>query len=926
MNVSSPKRARLLCMSLLAAAAATGCASLSPAGTQASATRPAAATPPAAAASGPTSRPEPPTNKPFDEVIRGAKQSDGLFATWQKDEKVWIELKPEDFDKPFFFSPKLTQGIGEGGIFGGSMIGRWRRFGTPQMVEFKRVHNQVQLVARNTRYLGKAGTPEGRAVAAGFSDSLLSSSPVASLPHKDRKTVLVDANALFLGDLLGIGMLLQQSFRQGYGLDGRHTGFTQVRGTPEQLVFNVRAHFATASLAMPTPGGPPGGPVPTMPATLPDARSLFIGIYYSLAKLPDDVMRPRLADPRVGYFQTAVDDFSDDLARTPRQRFVNRWRLEKKDPTAPLSEPVKPITFWLDKTIPLKYRDAIAKGVTGWNPAFEKIGFKDALVVKVQPDDASFDTLDVGVASIRWMTNAQPMFGAIGPSQVDPRSGEILDADIGFESLSSRSIRTARSQILSGGSANDWASLLQAHDATPKTGAPLAAHALHGPDCQHGDFASEQLSYALDVLEARGEIDPDSPEAQQFVLDYLTDTTLHEVGHTLGLRHNFRSSIIYTDAQMADPEFTRQNGLAGSVMEYAPINLGAPGERVPSAFQTVIGPYDYWAIEYAYKPIEPAQEAAELARIAGRSADPQLAYGTDEDNSIGIDPESLQGDLGNDPIAFAKKRLAIAKELIQRQESRNLKPGESYAVLRRAVSYAVRDAARAAGILQRQIGGLRTLRDHAGTGRDPLQPVPASLQRQALETLSTGVLSPAGLQASPTLQRRLAPDFAERGDAALDGGTMVPTDFAPANMVLDLQRALLSQLMSEGLAARVLDNQAKVDPKRTGADKAFQLSELYARLTRDVWLEVGSGGDIAPARRDLQREHLNRLANLLLRPASQSRADARGLVRLEAQALLQRIDRARTGAGLSPEARAHLNDSADSLREALAAKLQRASV
>lgn len=926
------RRSRSLGLLLAMAATASGCASLQSANQLARQAGPAAASGPAAAASGvaPAAavRPDPSAPRPFDDVVKGAKQTEGLFATWQKDDKVWLELKPEDFDKPFFFSPKLAQGIGEAGIFGGTMIGRWARFGTPQMVEFKRVHTQVQLVARNAQYTARPGTPEGFAVQSGFSASLMASSAVASAPHKDRKSVLVEANSLFLGDLLGLGMVLQQSFRQGYGLDPRHTAFTAVRGSPEQVVFNVRAHYATASLSVPTPGAPPGLPLPSLPSTLPDARSMFIGFHYSLSRLPEQPMRPRLADPRVGHFQTAVDDFSDDLARSPRQRFVNRWRLEKKDPAAALSEPVKPITYWLDKTVPVKYREAITKGVLAWNEAFEKIGFKDAIVVKVQPDDASFDTLDVGVASIRWMTNAQPRFGAIGPSQVDPRTGEILDADIGFESLSSRGLRATRARILGGAAANDWPTLLQAHDERGGAAAASAEAGQHGPWCQHAEFASEQLAYAFDVLGARGEIDPASPEAQQFVLDYLTDTTMHEVGHTLGLRHNFRSSTIYTPAQMADPSFTRSQGLAGSVMEYAPINLGAPGEPAPSAFQTVLGPYDHWAIEYAYKPIDPAEEKAELARIAARSGEPQLAYGTDEDNSLGLDPESLMFDLGNDPIAFAKRRLAIAKDLIHSQESRGLKPDEDYSVLRRAVSFAVRDAGRSAGILQRQIGGLRTLRDYANTGRDPLQPVPAERQRQALDVLSTGVFSPVGLQASPGLQRRLAPDYLERGDAIFDGSTPQATDFSPSNMVLDLQRALLGQLMSDGLAARILDNQAKVDGTgRAAAGKAFQLSELYARLTRDVWAELSTGGDIAGARRELQREHLNRLANLLLRPAAQSRADARGLVRQEAQALMQRLDRlARGAAGLGTETRAHLSDSADTLRQALTAKLPRSSV
>ena len=892
----------------------------------------ATAAPPAALAPG-----QPP---PFATVVKDAKHSDGLIGFWQREDKVWLELSPDDFNRPLFLSPKLSRGIGEAGIFGGSMMVPGSRV-YERMVEFRRVHHIVQLVELNSDYLARdTKSPQARAVAASFSHSILASVPVASLPHPEHKGVLVDAAGLFLNDMLGLGAALQRAFRQGYALEGRNTHFSTLRATPEMLVLNVNAHFYSASIAVATPGAPPGAPVPITPRALPDPRSMVLGIHYSISKLPAQPMARRLADARIGHFVTAVDDYSDDVARTPRQRFVNRWRLEKKDPAAALSEPVKPITFWLDNTIPLKYRESITRGVLEWNKAFERIGFKDAVVAMVQPDDATFDTLDVNIASIRWLTNASPWYGAIGPRHVDPRSGEILDADIAFESLSSRNIRSARAQVLTGRSPTDWLSVLQARDAMAEAGGASVgftdrthagnahfAHA-HGADevCLQADLAAEQLGYALDVLDARGELEPDSAQAQEFVQAYLTDTTIHEVGHTLGLRHNFRSSRVYTEKQLSDRQFTSANGLAGSVMEYAPINLPRPGEIGGTPFQTTLGPYDYWAIEYAYKPIEAADEVAELRRIASRSADPQLAYGSDEDNFLGIDPESLHMDLGNDPVAFAKKRLEIARDLIKRQETRVLKPEADYAVLRRSVNYAVNDAGRAVGILSRQIGGVRTLRDHPGSGRDPLLPVPAVIQREALEVLATQVLASDGLRISPALQRKLAPDFNERGDAIGSGDGGVATDYSPVTVMVNLQRALLAQLMSDGLASRLLDSEGKVDVSTVNGKPAdrFRLSELYSRITREIWSDLGAGGDIPVARRELQRDHASRLAATLLRPSSMGRADAKSLIRADTIALLARLNVAAKRPGGSAEARAHLADTAETLSQALAARLQRA--
>ena len=868
---------------------------------------------------------------PFATLTQGARRVDGLLTLWQKDDKVWLELRPEDFNKPMFFSPKISQGLGEGGLYGGLMVFQSAPWGAPQIVEFRKIHNLVQLVALNETFRAQPGTPEAFAVQAAYSGSLVGSTPVASQADATSRGVLVEANNLFLTDTLGMAIHLQQIYRQGYTFDPRNSYFDSVRGVADEVMFDVTAHYFTQSISTSFPNAPAGTPQPTIPGFLPDARSLFLGLHYSLARLPEKAMATRPADPRVGYFTTTVADFTDDLARSPRERFIDHWRLEKKDPAAALSEPVRPITYWLDRTIPLKYRDAITRGILEWNKAFERIGFKNAIVVKVQPDDASFDTLDVGVTSVRWMVNAEPGFGAIGPRHVDQRTGEILDAAIAIEGLSSRDLRSARAQVLDVTRAFDVASLLQA----PPSELPPAADAsgrgsAWGRDlqsCLAADLGSEEAGYGLDVLAARGEIDPDSPEADAFVQAYLTDVTMHEVGHTLGLRHNFRASREFTDKQLSDPEFTKTHALAGSVMDYLPVNLQRPGEHA-APFNTTLGAYDYWAIEYAYKPLPadatPAQEKAELLEIAARNTEPGLDYGTDEDNYIGLDPASLQEDLGNDPVAFAQKRFAIAHDLLARQETRTLKPTEDYAVLRRSVGYALRDATRSAGILLRQLGGVATLRDFPGSGRDPLQPVPAAQQRAALATLVDGLLAADSFHISPALQRRLAPDFLERGDGTA-GGYPVSTDYPVESVMLDVQRQLLAALMSDGLAQRLEDSAPKLDHPA----QALAPQEVYSRITRALWSDAGNfgpdgKGDIPAQRRELQRDHVNRLATVLLRTPGGVRVDLRATLRAEAAALLPRIQAAQHRPGLSEASRLHLADCAETLRVALNAPMQRA--
>ncbi len=891
----------------------------------------AAASAPAAAAPAPTPTGPPSGPPPFATVIKDARRIDGPLVLWQKEDKVWIELLPAQLGQPFLLSPKIKSGISDALVLGGLMAMPINGAGGPQVVEFQRVHNQIRLQARNTDIMAKAGTPEARAVADSYSNSLLGVVPVMSQPHPDRKSVLIEANGLFLQDMLGLGMMLQRGLRQGYALDRSNSVITAVRGTAVATTLETQNHFYTGGLAAATFGAPPGAPVPVIPRFVPDSRSLLVGLSYSLAPLPEVPMAPRRADARVGTFTSTVLDFSDDLQLSPRQRYVHRWRLEKKEPGAEMSEPVKPITFWIDRNVPLGYREAVRAAILDWNKAFEKIGFKGAITVEQQPDDAKFDTLDFGYASVRWMMNAEPLFGAIGPSHVDPRTGEILDADIAFEGMSSRTIRGLRSQVLGGPSAA----------ASHASGVPNFASPFEPPAdllqsdampaemmrCMHGALAAEQLGYALDVLQARGELEPDSPLAQQFVQDYVKEAIMHEVGHALGLRHNFRASRAYTEAQLADAEFTRAFGTTGSVMEYNAVNLPRPGKTGGMPFQTTIGPYDYWAVEYAYKPmpagIKAAEERAELQKVAARSNEPLLAYGTDEDIFFGLDPETIQLDLGNDPLAFAAKRLEIARDLFKRQETRDLSPQRDYAVLRRSLGYAIADVYRAVGVLARQMGGVRTLRDYPGSGRDPLQPVAAAVQREALDLMARAVLAADGLSLTPALQRRLAPDYLDRADFIGDA-----TDFAVPQRLLDLQRALLNFLMSDGLAARVLDSANKIDKP----GEAFQLTEIYQRLADDVWSELGKGGALGSAisqpRRELQRSHVNRLAAALLRPSPFARADARGLVRVQARALLVRLESAasRGGKAADSDTRVHLADSIDTLRQALAATVQRQSL
>jgi hypothetical protein len=590
-----------------------------------------------------------------------------------------------------------------------------------------------------------------------------------------------------------------------------------------------------------------------------------------------------------------------------------------------MSKPREPITFWLENNIPKQYRKAVADGILVWNKAFEKIGFKDAVVVKQQPDDADWDPADVRYATVRWFVTTTGSF-AIGPSRIHPTTGQIYDADIGVAEAIVRFTRREFEEMADPvGALQAFARTMETPPGLGRADAPPALFGRGDPRylCNFASGALQQAWFGHSLLMARG-MQPDSAEEDQYINDFITHVIAHEVGHTLGLRHNFRASYTNGVKELHNTSVTMDRGMTGSVMDYIPVNIAPAGQKQGQYWQTNLGTYDHWAIEYAYKPFpgvkKPEDELPELRKIASRVADASLLYGTDEDAT---EPRTSVWDIGADGIAFYKDRVALARELWRRIPEKFNQPGEGYQVMRRSFTEGLAQYVPAVMNTTKYVGGLYAHRDHIGDpqGRLPFQPVPADTQREAMSFLRGSVFSSDSFQLSPDLLNRLAASRWWDFNFSVFG--MQRLEFPLHDTVLALQQITLQSLFHPVKLDRLVD----LEMQFPAGQKPFTLAEMFNGLRDSIWSELSAGGTpkIDGFRRALQREHLRRLGDLVVRPAPDVPEDATTMARANLTDIRGRIDTALKAGNADPATRAHLEETRARIDAALSAQMIRLS-
>ncbi len=642
----------------------------------------------------PTGRPTEPQILPYDRIItKDAKSTPGIFTVHQVKGKYYYEIPVAELGKDFLWVQQIartTLGVGYGGQALGSRVVRWER-------------RENKILLRDVRYdiVADPSAPIAKAVQDANVSAILQAVNIAA-ENKEKKSVVIEVTRLFAAE---VPELSARSRLRARGFDPNRSFLDRISAFPTNIEVE-----ATHTYIAPPDASPGGSASPFAPSGM-RGNSATVVLHYSMVKLPEKPMMPRLVDDRVGFFNVRKTDFSLDEPRAPKVAYVTRWRLEKKDPSALVSDPIKPIVYYVDPATPPKLIPYVKAGIEEWKVAFEAAGFRNAIQAKDPPkDDPTWSPEDARYSVVRWLPSDTE--NAMGPHINDPRSGEILDSDI---QMYHNVMRLASAWYF-----------VQA--------APL-------------DSRAGKLPLPDDLL----------GKLVQFVV-------AHEVGHTLGFPHNMKASSMYEAAKVRDKTWVKKMGHTPSIMDYSRFNYVAqPEDGIdPADLIPHVGPYDIWATAWGYKPVPgaktPAQEKPVLDQWARQQDQtPWLRFMTA--NARGADPGEVTEAVGDaDPVyssALGVKNLErVMKLLLPATE----KSGDGWENLEdmygRVLGQWAREMLHVAGV----VGGVASQQKHGGQSGVLFTTIPVARQRKAVEFLNSQVFSTPAFLVDSSVLRRIEPD------------------------------------------------------------------------------------------------------------------------------------------------------------------------
>ncbi|PHS07818.1 MAG: hypothetical protein COA88_07935 [Kordia sp.] len=758
--------------------------------------------------------------KTISELVKTSKKIEGLFTIYQDtiNGSIQMLVSKEQLKKEFIYFSQIADGVMDAGAFRGSYRGS-------HVFELNKHFNKIEFVAKNNSYYFDPNNPISKSANANISQGIMAAITIEASDDK-KGLYLIKADDLFLKETLSQVKRAKHpkqsptAFTLG-SLDKNKTKINAIRNYPLNTDLAVEYVYSKTSVLN-------GGS-----NAVTDARNVSVKVYHSLIAMPENDFVARMDDPRVGYFATQVTDMTSASA-TPYRDMIHRWNLVKKNPEASVSEPVTPIVWWIENTTPIAFRETITNAVLKWNIAFEKAGFINAVQVKVQPDDAKWDAGDIRYNVLRWTASPNPPFGGYGPSFVNPRTGEIMGADIMLEYVHHTN-RVRFDRLFELHNVNTTAF----DEETPNESFSY---------CSLGHLVHENLLFGQTALNTLGL----SAEAMEGMKkEAMMHLVMHEVGHTLGLNHNMKSSQLYSPAQLADKKFISGKSLTGSVMDYEAINITNDRSQQGHYFTTTLGPYDEWAIEFGYKNVK---NSAELETILKRSTEPQLIFGNDADDmrspGKAIDPRVMIGDLSNDQITYSINRIKLVKELLGKLKSQYTTEGKSYQELLMAYGILQKQAANASGVISRFIGGVYVERAMQGqaNAKQPYTSVEYAKQKKAMNALNKYLFAPNANNTPKELYNYLA---RQRRGFNFFGG---PEDPKLHRNVLKSQRNVLRHLLHYNTLQRVVDSELY--------GNTYDIGEYLTDLNNGIF-KVDIYGSVNTFRQNLQVEYVNMLIDIL---------------------------------------------------------------
>jgi hypothetical protein len=679
----------------------------------------------------PARAPEPQI-KPYDRVItKEAKSDAGLFTVHQLKDKYYYEIPKAELGRELLWVSQIartTLGAGYGGQALGNRVVKWERHG-----------DRILLRSVSYEVVADRRAPISRAVEAANNATIMMAFNIEAIGPNE--SVVIDVSRLFVTEVTELSARTRLRAR---GFDPSRSFIERVVSFPENIEVEATHTFTSPPDLAPSTTPAPTPPIPGFPTGMRAGSNATVVMHYSMVRLPAQPMTPRLFDERVGYFSVRQLDYSRDEHRAPQRTYITRWRLEKKDPSAEVSDPVKPIVYYVDPATPSKWVPYIKRGVEKWQPAFEAAGFRRAIIARDAPtpeQDPDWSAEDARYSVIRWLPST--IENASGPHIHDPRTGEIIESDI---QMYHNVMNLARAWYF-----------VQAGPLDPR------AQRLPLPD----DLMGELIEYVV----------------------------AHEVGHTLGFQHNMKASSTYPLEKIRDREWVKKMSHTPTLMDYSRFNYVAqPEDRIdPTDLIPKIGPYDIWATVWGYKPIPSARGADDehktlddWARAQDRT--PHLRFSTD--GSRGSDPGELTEAVG-DANAVEATRLGLKN--LERVSglllSATTTPGKPYDDLEEIYGRMLGQWALELNHVAAVVGGFNSQQKHGGQEGVRFTPVPRERQAAAVTFLNDQAFVMPSWALRPEVLRRIEPA------GALD-------------RVRAAQTRVLSSLLSNARVARLVEQEA----------------------------------------------------------------------------------------------------------------------